>query len=128
MLDGYTLTVDRTLHAYGPGDRIVVQALVKNNTLQTNQVRYYELSLREHVMYKPAQNQNRIKKMVAQVHTKSRAIVVQRIPTTMPSALHLGMQAKEELSVHVPFSQTTKTVSFARRTSYVFTFFLLFFT
>ncbi|KAG9047500.1 hypothetical protein FS837_002146 [Tulasnella sp. UAMH 9824] len=115
MLDGYTLTVDQTLHAYGPGDRITVQSLIKNNTIQTNQVRYYELSLREHVVYKPAQNQNRIRKMVAQVQTRSRAIVLQRIPATKPSVLHFGMQAEEELSVHIPFSQTTKTVSFANR-------------
>ncbi|KAG8900983.1 hypothetical protein FRC01_009978, partial [Tulasnella sp. 417] len=115
MLDGYTLTVNRTHQAYGPGDRIAVQTLVKNDTPQVNQVRYYEFSLREHVMYKPAGNQNGTRKMMTQPQTRARAIVEQRIPITMASPLHPGMQAKAELSLQVPFNQTTTTVSFAHR-------------
>ncbi|KAG9016627.1 hypothetical protein FRB90_002742 [Tulasnella sp. 427] len=114
-LDGYTLTVNRTHQAYGPGDRIAVQTLVKNDTPQVNQVRYYEFSLREHAMYKPAGIQNGTRKMMTQPQTRTRAIVEQRIPITMASPLHPGMQAKAELSLQVPFNQTTTTVSFAHR-------------
>ncbi|KAG8896383.1 hypothetical protein FRC01_011847, partial [Tulasnella sp. 417] len=115
MLDGYTLTVNRTHQAYGPGDRIAVQTLVKNDTPQVNQVRYYEFSLREYVMYKPAGNQNGTRKMMTQPQTRTRAIVEQRIPVAMASALHPGMRAKAELSSQVPFNQRTTTVSFANR-------------
>ncbi|KAG8902423.1 hypothetical protein FRC01_009577, partial [Tulasnella sp. 417] len=115
MLDGYTFTVNRTRQAYGPGDRIAVQSLVKNDTSQVNQVRYYEISLREHVMYTPAGNQNGTRKMMTQPQTRPRAIVEQRIPITMASPLHPGMQAKAELSLQVPFNQRTTTVSFAHR-------------
>ncbi|KAG8924206.1 hypothetical protein FRC00_005384 [Tulasnella sp. 408] len=113
VLDGYTLTVNRTHQAYGPGDRIAVDTLVKSDTSQVNHIRY-EFSLREHVTYKPAENQNGTRTLMAQPQTRTRAIVGQRTPMTMmPSALPHGMQVEKELSLRVPFSQTTTTISFA---------------
>ncbi|KAG9035209.1 hypothetical protein FS837_001997 [Tulasnella sp. UAMH 9824] len=115
MLDGHMLTANRTHSAYGPGDRIAVQTLVKNDTQQVDQVRYYEFALRERVMYKPGGTQNETRKMMTHSQTSSRAIVEQRIPITMISPIHPGMEAKAELSLQVPFNQTTTTVSFAHR-------------
>ncbi|KAG8901717.1 hypothetical protein FRC01_009766, partial [Tulasnella sp. 417] len=115
MLDGYTLTVNRTRQAFGPEDQIAVQTLVKNDTPQVQQVRYYEFSLRERVTYKPAGNQSGTSKMMTQPQTRTRAIVEQRIPITMASPLHPGMQARAELSLRVPFNQTTTSVSLANR-------------
>ncbi|KAG8912016.1 hypothetical protein FRC01_005348 [Tulasnella sp. 417] len=93
MLDGYTLTVNRAWQAYGPGDRISVQTFVKNDTPQVNHVRFYQFSLRELVT----------------------DIVEQRIPITMASPVHPGVEATAELSLLVPVNQTTTTVSFANR-------------
>ncbi|KAG9022080.1 hypothetical protein FS837_006764 [Tulasnella sp. UAMH 9824] len=113
MLDGHMLTANRIHCAYGPGDQIAVQTLVKNDTQQVSQVRYYEFALRERVMYKPGGTQNGTRKMMTYSQTSSRAIVEQMIPITMISPIHPGMEAKAELSLQVPFNQTTTTVSFA---------------
>lgn len=110
-IDGYTLTVNRTHTAYGPGDRIAVQTLVRNDTPRTNQVRYYEFSLREHVVYRPGPAAGG-KRTAPPPRTF--AVQEQKIPITMASPLHPGMQAKAELSLQVPFNHTTTSVSWAQ--------------
>ncbi|KAG8960576.1 hypothetical protein FRC00_014681 [Tulasnella sp. 408] len=115
MLGGYTLTVNRTHQAYGPGDRIAVGTLVKNDSSEVNQIRSYEFSLREHVMYKPPENQNRIRKMMAQPETRTRTLVEHQILLALPYSLSLDIQVEKELSLQVPFRQTITSVTFAHR-------------
>ncbi|KAG8901483.1 hypothetical protein FRB99_005287 [Tulasnella sp. 403] len=111
-VDGYTLVVNRTHTAYGPGDRIAVQTFVKNDSPHSNQVRYYEFSLREHVAYRPGAQPGGRKSVPT---GRTSAIQEQRIPISMAAPLHPGMQAKAELSLQVPISHTTTTVSWAHR-------------
>ncbi|KAG8886482.1 hypothetical protein FRB97_002993 [Tulasnella sp. 331] len=111
-VDGHTLTVNRTHTAFGPGDRIAVQTIVKNDARQTNHIRYYEFALLEHVVYRPGPQGNGRRNGPQLRRTP---VQEQRIPITITSPLHPGMQAKAELSLQVPMSHTTTTVSYAQR-------------
>ncbi|KAG9015010.1 hypothetical protein FRB94_007082 [Tulasnella sp. JGI-2019a] len=111
-VDGHTLTVNRTHTAFGPGDRIAVQTIVKNDSRQTNHIRYYEFALLELVVYRPGP-QGGGRRSGPQL--RRTPVQEQRIPITITSPLHPGMQAKAELSLQVPMSHTTTTVSYAQR-------------
>lgn len=111
-VDGHTLSVNRTHTAFGPGDRIAVQTIVKNDARQTNHIRYYEFALLELVVYRPGP-QGGGRKSGPQL--RRTPIQEQRIPITITSPLHPGMQAKAELSLQVPMTHTTTTVSYAQR-------------
>ena len=103
--------VNRTHTCYAPGDRIAVQTILKNDTRQTSNVKYYEFSLFELIAFRPgAQAGGR--RSGPQI--KKNTIQEQRIPITISSPLQPGMQAKAELSLQVPPQHTTTTVSWGQ--------------
>ncbi|TFK94826.1 hypothetical protein K466DRAFT_593293 [Polyporus arcularius HHB13444] len=107
--DGVTLIVQRDHTCYGPGDRVVVNATVKSDTLHTVMLRGFEFMLRETTILRAAPH-TQGKKGSPQVKVSS--IGEQKVPVN--ATLYGGTQHKAELSVTVPPHHTSATINAAR--------------
>ncbi|RPD66516.1 hypothetical protein L226DRAFT_566938 [Lentinus tigrinus ALCF2SS1-7] len=107
--DGVTLIVQRDHTCYGPGDRVVVNATVKSDTLHTVMLRGFEFMLRETTIFRAAPH-TQGKKGSPQVKVSS--IGEQKVPVNV--TLYGGTQHKAELSVTVPPHHTSATINAAR--------------
>lgn len=107
--DGVTLVVERAHTCYGPGDRVVVMAIVKSDTLHTVILRGFEFVLRETTIFRAAPH-TQSKKGSPQVKVSS--IGEQKVPVN--ATLYGGTQHKAELSVTVPSHHTSATINAAR--------------
>ncbi|KAI1794712.1 hypothetical protein LXA43DRAFT_119499 [Ganoderma leucocontextum] len=107
--DGVTLIVERSHTCYGPGDRVVVIATVKSDTLHTVLLRGFEFMLRETTIFRAAPH-TQGKKGSPQVKVSS--IGEQKVPVN--ATLYGGTQHKAELSITVPAHHTSATINAAR--------------
>ncbi|KAI0723860.1 hypothetical protein C8T65DRAFT_704534 [Cerioporus squamosus] len=107
--DGVTLIVQREHTCHGPGDRVVVNAIVKSDTLHTVMLRGFEFMLRETTIFRAAPH-TQGKKGSPQVKVSS--IGEQKVPVN--ATLYGGTQHKAELSVTVPPHHTSATINAAR--------------
>ena len=107
--DGVTLIVERSHTCYGPGDRVVVMATVKSDTLHTVLLRGFEFMLRETTIFRAAPH-TQGKKGSPQVKVSS--IGEQKVPVN--ATLYGGTQHKAELSITVPPHHTSATINAAR--------------
>ncbi|TBU50313.1 hypothetical protein BD309DRAFT_501585 [Dichomitus squalens] len=107
--DGVTLVVERSHTCYGPGDRVVVMATVKSDTLHTVLLRGFEFMLRETTIFRAAPH-TQGKKGSPQVKVSS--IGEQKVPVN--ATLYGGTQHKAELSITVPPHHTSATINAAR--------------
>ena len=107
--DGVTLIVDRAHTCYGPGDRIVVMATVKSDTVHTVMLRGFEFMLRETTVFRAGPH-TQGKKGSPQVKVAS--IGEQQIPVNV--TLSGGTCHKAELIVPIPSNHTSATINAAR--------------
>ena len=107
--DGVSLVVERAHTCYGPGDRVVVSATVKSDTLHTVILRGFEFMLRETTIFRAAPH-TQGKKGSPQVKVSS--IGEQKVPVN--ATLYGGTQHKAELSITVPPHHTSATINAAR--------------
>jgi hypothetical protein len=107
--DGVTLTVDRTQTCYGPGDRILLLATLKSDSLHTVLLRGFEFSLKETTVFRSGP-QTTGKKGAPQV--KVTTIAEQKVPVNV--TLYGGTQHKAELTCMVPSYHTSATINAAR--------------
>ncbi|KAI8989803.1 hypothetical protein BD414DRAFT_439095, partial [Trametes punicea] len=107
--DGVTLIVDRAQTCYGPGDRVVVNATVKSDTVHTVMLRGFEFMLRETTVFRAGPH-TQGKKGSPQVKVAS--IGEQKVPVNV--TLYGGTQHKAELSVTIPSNHTSATINAAR--------------
>ncbi|KAI0636594.1 hypothetical protein C8Q77DRAFT_512611 [Trametes polyzona] len=107
--DGVTLVVERAHTCYGPGDRVVVMATVKSDTVHTVMLRGFEFMLRETTVFR-AGPQTQGKKGSPQVKVSN--VGVQKVPVN--ATLYGGTHHKAELSVTIPSNHTSATINAAR--------------
>ncbi|KAI0672832.1 hypothetical protein C8Q78DRAFT_1021602 [Trametes maxima] len=107
--DGVTLVVERAHTCYGPGDRVVVMATVKSDTVQTVMLRGFEFMLRETTVFRAGPH-TQSKKGSPQVKVGS--IGEQKVPVNV--TLYGGTQHKAELNVTIPSHHTSATINAAR--------------
>ncbi|KAI0647439.1 hypothetical protein C8Q79DRAFT_627503 [Trametes meyenii] len=107
--DGVTLVVERAHTCYGPGDRVVVMATVKSDTVHTVMLRGFEFMLRETTVFRAGPH-TQGKKGSPQVKVGS--IGEQKVPVNV--TLYGGTQHKAELNVTIPSHHTSATINAAR--------------
>ncbi|KAI0780545.1 hypothetical protein BD413DRAFT_607828 [Trametes elegans] len=107
--DGVTLVVDRSHTCYGPGDRVVIMATVKSDTVHTVMLRGFEFMLRETTVFRAGPH-TQGKKGSPQVKVAS--VGEQKVPVN--ATLYGGTQHKAELSVTIPSNHTSATINAAR--------------
>ncbi|OBZ65681.1 hypothetical protein A0H81_14312 [Grifola frondosa] len=107
--DGVTLIVERGHTCFGPGDRVVIMAIVKSDTLHTVILRGFEFMLRETTVFRAGPH-TQGKKGSPQVKVAS--IGEQKVPVN--ATLYGGTQHKAELSVTIPTHHTSATITAAR--------------
>ncbi|KAL7283693.1 hypothetical protein ACG7TL_003129 [Trametes sanguinea] len=107
--DGVTLIVDRAHTCYGPGDRVVVNATVKSDTVHTVTLRGFEFMLRETTVFRAGPH-TQGKKGSPQVKVAS--VGEQKVPVNV--TLYGGTHHKAELSVTIPSNHTSATINAAR--------------
>ncbi|KAI0373045.1 hypothetical protein BV20DRAFT_849485 [Pilatotrama ljubarskyi] len=107
--DGVTLVVERAHTCYGPGDRVVVMATVKSDTVHTVMLRGFEFMLRETTVFRAGPH-SQGKKGSPQIKVAS--IGEQKVPVN--ATLYGGTQHKAELSVTIPSHHTSATINAAR--------------
>ncbi|KAF9651525.1 hypothetical protein BDM02DRAFT_3184525 [Thelephora ganbajun] len=107
--DGVTLIVQRGQTCYGPGDRIIVNATIKADTLNTILLRGFEFTLRESTVFRTGPGAGN-KKGAPQV--KVAIIAEQKVPVN--ATLYGGTQHKAELTCTVPSYHTSATINAAR--------------
>ncbi|KLO18592.1 hypothetical protein SCHPADRAFT_844897 [Schizopora paradoxa] len=107
--DRLTLTVDRTHTCYGPGDRISVNVMFRNDAITVIDLRSFEFALKETVIFRAGPHAVNRK---GGPQVKVTAIGEQRIP--MNRTVYGGQHHRAELSCVVPQSHNTTTVNAAR--------------
>ena len=108
--DGVTLTVERGQTCYGPGDRIVVVAMLKSDGLHNNVVlRGFEIYLKETTVFRAGPHTTG-KKGAPQVKTS--IIAEQKVPVN--TTLYGGTHNKTELACTIPSFHTSATINAAR--------------
>ncbi len=101
--------IERAHTCYGPGDRVVVMATVKSDTVHTVMLRGFEFMLRETTVFR-AGPQTQGKKGSPQVKVAS--VGEQKVPVN--ATLYGGTHHKAELSVTIPSHHTSATINAAR--------------
>ncbi|KAI0822774.1 hypothetical protein BC628DRAFT_1387606 [Trametes gibbosa] len=107
--DGVSLIIDRAHTCYGPGDRVVVMATVKSDTVHTVTLRGFEFMLRETTVFRAGPH-TQGKKGSPQVKVAS--VGEQQVP--VHATLYGGTQHKAELTVTIPKHHTSATINAAR--------------
>ncbi|KAH9901429.1 hypothetical protein C8Q73DRAFT_786799 [Cubamyces lactineus] len=107
--DGVTLIVDRAHTCYGPGDRVVVMATVRSDTVHAVMLRGFEFMLRETTVFRAGPH-TQGKKGSPQVKVAS--IGEQQVPVN--ATLSGGTCHKAELIVPIPSNHTSATINAAR--------------
>lgn len=107
--DGVTLIVQRGQTCYGPGDRIIVNATIKADNLNTILLRGFEFTLRESTVFRPGPGAGG-KRGAPQA--KVAIIAEQKVPVN--ATLYGGTQHRAELSCTVPSYHTSATINAAR--------------
>lgn len=114
--DGVSLVVERSRTCYGPGDRVVVMATVKSDTLHTAMLRGFEFMLRETTVFRAGPHIQG-KKGAPQVRVAS--VGEQKVPVN--ATLYGGTQHKAELTVTIPTNHTSATVTAGRHIDITYT-------
>ncbi|KAF9242069.1 hypothetical protein BU15DRAFT_73000 [Melanogaster broomeanus] len=108
--DGLQLTVERGRTCYGPGDRVSIMAILKSESIQPAQVRGFELTLKETIIFRAGPQATAAKRSGPQVKTAT--IGEQKVPLNV--ALYRDGQHKAELGCLIPNTHTTTTLVAAR--------------
>lgn len=114
--DGVNLIVERTSNCYGPGDRVVVVATVKSDSLHTVILRGFEMFLKETTVFRAGVH-SAGKKNAPQI----RAINIAETKTVVNSTLYGGTAHASELSCMVSPNHTTTTLNAARHIDVTYT-------
>jgi hypothetical protein len=107
--DAVTLTVDRSQNCHGPGDRVVVHAAIRSDSVQTTILRGFEFTLKETTIFRAGPH---ITGKSGAPQVKINIIGEQKVLVNM--TMHSGQVHRSELAVMVPQTHTTTTLTSAR--------------
>jgi Arrestin (or S-antigen), C-terminal domain len=107
--DAVMLMVDRSQNCYGPSDRVLVHATIRSDNTHTTILRGFEFTLKETTIFRAGPHGTG-KSGAPQV--KINIIGEQKVLVNM--TMHSGQVHRSELSVVVPQTHTTTTLTSAR--------------
>lgn len=107
--DAVMLTVDRTQNCYGPGDRVVVYATIRSDSMHTTILRGFEFTLKETTIFRAGPH---VTGKTNSPQVKINIVGEQKVPVNV--TMHGGQVHRSELAVMVPQTHTTTTLTSAR--------------